>query len=93
MDVMNHHHRQHFQLLALPESADASIAFQTLCGIAYFHNENVLHRDITPVNVFVNSEGEVKMSDFEIISTKGKQEEEVVGEMNHTVVRTTRYVT
>lgn len=92
VDVMNHHHRQHFQSLALPESAVASIAFQMLWGIAYLHYENVIHRDIKPANVLVNSEGEVKLSDFGIISTKGKQEEEVGGEMNCTVVGTTRYM-
>jgi serine/threonine protein kinase len=75
----------------IPEPAVASIAFQMLWGIAYLHYENVIHRDIKPANVLVNSEGEVKLSDFGIISRKGKQEGEFDGVMNSTVVGTTRY--
>jgi len=93
IDVINHriYNRHLFSSLVIPEPAVASIAFQMLWGIAYLHYENVIHRDVKPANVLVNSEGEVKLSDFGIISRKGKQEGEFDGVMNSTVVGTTRY--
>ena len=75
---------------ALPEPAVASIAFQMLWGIAYLHYENVIHRDIKPANVLVNSEGQVKLSDFGIISRRGENANQ--DGMNCTVVGTTRYM-
>jgi serine/threonine protein kinase len=72
---------------ALPEAAVASIAYQMLWGVGYLHYENIIHRDVKPANVLVNSGGEVKLSDFGIISRRGED-----GGMNCTVVGTTRYM-
>lgn len=49
---------------ALPEPALAAVAFQVLWGLAYLRVEKRLHRDIKPSNILINSNGQVKLSDF-----------------------------
>jgi len=96
LDVMDHHATSAFSAAlnrrvpstpsgacALPEAAMASIAYQMLWGIGYLHFENIIHRDIKPANVLVNSGGEVKLSDFGIISRRGE---------DCAVIGTTRYM-
>lgn len=44
----------------------AKVALQMLCGLSYLHSKNQLHRDIKPANVLLNSQGQLKLSDFGI---------------------------
>jgi len=41
-----------------------SYMHQLLEGIAYCHSHRVLHRDLKPQNLLINSEGHVKLADF-----------------------------
>ncbi|KAJ7207878.1 kinase-like domain-containing protein [Mycena pura] len=41
-----------------------SFTYQTLCGLKYIHSANVLHRDLKPGNLVVNSDSELKICDF-----------------------------
>lgn len=41
-----------------------SFMYQLLCGIAYCHKRRVLHRDLKPQNLLINSAGELKLADF-----------------------------
>ena len=49
-----------------PEPVLASIAFQSLWGLAYLKHAHRLHRDIKPQNILANSHGQVKLTDFGI---------------------------
>ncbi len=48
----------------LPEWVAVAIAAQALDGIAYAHAGALIHRDLTPSNLFVSSDGIVKILDF-----------------------------
>jgi len=41
-----------------------SFLYQLLQGIAYCHQNHVLHRDLKPQNLLINMEGELKLADF-----------------------------
>ena len=72
----------------IPDAALASIAFQMSWGLAYLHHERIIHRDVKPANVLVNSRGEVRLSDFGISSTHDQNDDC----MNVTVVGTSKYM-
>ena len=40
------------------------LLFQLVRGIAYCHQQKVLHRDLKPQNLLINREGELKLADF-----------------------------
>jgi serine/threonine protein kinase len=46
------------------EKTLAVIARSLLKAIAYLHERNMVHLDIKPANVLINSKGEIKLSDF-----------------------------
>lgn len=49
----------------LPEFVIGQIAHQVLAGLDYLHKtRKVIHRDIKPTNLLVNSAGMVKIADF-----------------------------
>jgi serine/threonine protein kinase len=50
----------------LTEQVISGIVFQIIWGLGYLHFDNRLHRDVKPANVLLNSQGQVKVSDFGI---------------------------
>eukprot|EP01035_Chromulina_nebulosa_P027550 gene27550-36250_t len=48
------------------EAVMAAITFQIIWGLGYLHFENQIHRDVKPANILMNSQGQVKLSDFGI---------------------------
>src|SRR4051794_27930668 len=49
------------------------VALQVSCALAYVHRQKVIHRDIKPDNIHINSSGVVKLMDFGIAKTEGLQ--------------------
>lgn len=41
-----------------------SYTHQILCGLAYLHNRNTVHRDVKGANILVDPNGHVKLADF-----------------------------
>ena len=66
--------RHHEDVGGVPQPQLASIAYQMLWGLAFLHHENLLHRDIKPGNVLLNTEGYVKLSDFGISADQGQRQ-------------------
>lgn len=52
------------QVGPIPEQVLANIAYQILWGLAYLKHEKRVHRDVKPSNLLINSQGEVKVTDF-----------------------------
>ena len=48
----------------LPLPQIKSFLFQLLRGIAFCHDQRVLHRDLKPQNLLLNSRGHLKLADF-----------------------------
>ena len=55
----------------LPEPVAAQIAIRILSALQHAHDNGIIHRDIKPQNVLVNSEGLVKVADFGIARVAG----------------------
>jgi len=53
----------------MPELLCADVAKSMLQGLGYLHDLKVLHRDIKPGNVLINSRFEIKLADFGITKT------------------------
>lgn len=49
---------------ALEEKIIKSFMFQLLRGVAFCHENRVLHRDLKPQNLLINKHGELKLGDF-----------------------------
>jgi serine/threonine protein kinase len=49
---------------ALDAATIKSFMFQLLRGIAFCHENRVLHRDLKPQNLLINTKGQLKLADF-----------------------------
>ena len=50
----------------LPVGQILNIVYQVSLGIAYAHENGIVHRDVKPSNIMVGSDGQVKITDFGI---------------------------
>ena len=53
----------------LPESLVGIYMYQVLQGLAYLHNQGVIHRDIKAANLLTTKDGTIKIADFGIAAT------------------------
>ncbi|DBA67330.1 TPA: hypothetical protein ACH3X2_001627 [Trebouxia sp. C0005] len=60
---------------AFPESLVAVYIAQVLQGLAYLHDQGVVHRDIKGANILTTKEGLVKLADFGVAAKLGELEE------------------
>jgi serine/threonine protein kinase len=72
--------------LKLPLPLSLSIVGALCRGLAYVHSRardgkplGIVHRDVTPQNVLLSREGEVKLADFGIAKAVGKSEKSATG--------------
>lgn len=58
-------------------SNDAAILiFNEVCkGLKYAHDRDVIHRDIKPANILISKEGDIKLTDFGIATSKEDEDE------------------
>ena len=51
----------------IPEKFVGLMTYQVMKGLAYCQKEKrIIHIDLKPSNIFVNSKGEIKIADFEV---------------------------
>lgn len=50
----------------IPEGFALFIVMEVLKGLSFAHKKGILHRDISPSNILISKEGEVKLTDFGI---------------------------
>jgi len=55
----------------LSPDAIKSFLYQLLLGIAFCHEQRVLHRDLKPQNLLINKKGELKLADFGLARSFG----------------------
>ena len=62
-----------------------AIIMQVLGAMAYAHDAGLIHRDISPANILIDSKQVAKILDFGVASVMGEQgkDPEVVGTMNY----------
>lgn len=56
----------------VPRKVYLSLFNQILQGMAYAHDEGVLHRDLKPQNILVSKEGIIKIADFGLARSSNK---------------------
>ena len=61
------------------EELTAMYIAQVLDGLAYLHDQGVIHRDIKGANILVTKEGLVKLADFGVAVTTQEKSNTVVG--------------
>ncbi|CAJ0918080.1 unnamed protein product [Ranitomeya imitator] len=51
-------------ITGIPLALVKSYMFQLLQGLAFCHSHRILHRDLKPQNLLINSDGAIKLADF-----------------------------
>ncbi|CEM13197.1 unnamed protein product [Vitrella brassicaformis CCMP3155] len=69
---------------SIPKEVLEGMAYQMVSGLRHLHNKGIIHRDIKPGNILINSDGYVKITDFGIAKS--------VSSMDHTFVGTKVYM-
>ena len=73
--------------LLIPESVLIPIALAMLHGLMYMWTQKIMHRDVKPSNVLVNSRGAVKLCDFGVSRVL-----ETIGQKVATFIGTHKYM-
>ncbi|MBI2981866.1 MAG: serine/threonine protein kinase [Deltaproteobacteria bacterium] len=68
----------------LPREATFFVIHELLQGLSYAHAKNVIHRDSSPQNILLSSEGRVKITDFGIAKAASRSRESHTGVLKAT---------
>lgn len=63
----------------MAEPLVSGFIYQILVGLAYLHEEGVIHRDIKSANILTTKSGLVKLADFGIAIRLGKDKAQFAG--------------
>src|SRR4051794_31658619 len=63
----------------IPQDKAIEIARQLCAGVSAAHERGVLHRDLKPANVMLDSEGQVRITDFGIATVAASSEQGIAG--------------
>jgi predicted Ser/Thr protein kinase len=74
-----------------PEEAMALVP-QICDALQFAHDEGVVHRDVKPENILLDSQGRVKIADFGLAKLTGRDDASVVLTGSHQVMGTPRYM-
>lgn len=53
-----------FRLTSIPWMLATHFLIQVCSGLAYAHNQGIIHRDVSPLNIFVQPDDRIKIIDF-----------------------------
>ncbi len=65
---------------SFPESLVVIYIAQVLRGLAFLHEQGVIHRDIKGANILTTKEGHVKLADFGV-ATRMKDSDKIINEV------------
>lgn len=75
--------QKHIEKRFISTKESCKIIQQSLLGLEYAHNNNVLHRDIKPGNIMFGDNGEAKLSDFGLAINYHSEPSDVMGYKPH----------
>ncbi|MDB4444313.1 protein kinase [bacterium] len=65
------------RLKSIPPSVVADFLVQICSGLAYAHQQGILHQDINPTNIFVQPEDRIKILDFGLACPPGTDDRSI----------------